>query len=113
RFTSTTAAVANKWTTTVLTFQDSVPPGVYAMLWSECQSTNGQAHRWIIPNQLWRPGLPSATALSNRLPYDLYQGIFGTMGVFRSTALPQLQVLANGADAAHEGYLAVTRIGGL
>lgn len=113
RFTSTTAAVANAWTTATITFTDTIPSGVYAAVLSECQSTNGIAHRWIFSNQLWRPGFPSYAALGSRHPYAISKGQFGSMGRFRSNDLPRLQVLANGADAAHEGYLHVVRVGNL
>jgi hypothetical protein len=113
RFTSTTAAVANKWTTAALTFADTIPSGVYAAVYSECQSTNAQAHRWIFSNQVYRPGFLSHSALTNRTPYSQQRGTFGTLGVFRSNDLPRLQVLVNGTDASHEGYLWVERVGDL
>lgn len=113
RFTSATAAVANKWSSVPITFTDTIPAGVYAMVLSECQSTNGQAHRWIFSNQYWRPGFPSYAALGSRQPYAIAKGQFGEMGRFRSNDLPRLQVLANGADAAHEGYAWCVKVGNL
>lgn len=113
RFTSTTAAVAFSWTTITLTFADTLPSGVYSMVQSECQSTNAVAHRWIISNQLYRPGHLSFAALGSRLPNAIGMGQLGQMGTFRSNDLPRLQVLANVADAAHEGYLWVQRVGNL
>lgn len=113
RWTSTTAAVANAWTTLSITFADTLPPGIYSMIFSEHFSTNGIAHRWNIPNQPWRPGYPSFATVGLRLPYAIAKGQFGQMGRFRSNALPTVQVLANGADAAHEGYLHVVRVGTL
>lgn len=112
-FTSTTTATANKWTTITYTLTDTLPSGVYTIFGSECQSTNGIAHRWIISNQVPRPGMLSFTALSQRLPYALAKGQLGAWGRFRSNDLPRLQVLCNGADAAHEGQLWVVRTGNL
>lgn len=113
RFTSTTAAVANAWSSVTITFLDTLPSGVYAMVLSECQSAQAIAHRWIISNQLHRPGFLSFTNLTDRMP-DLYAKCqFGVMGRFRSNDLPRLQVLCNGADAAHEGYLYAIRVGNL
>lgn len=111
RFTSTTAAVANTWTTLTIAFADTVPTGQYAMVLSECQSTNALAHRWIISNQYWRPGHLGFATLGSRLPYAISKGQFGLMGYFKSNDLPRLQVLANAADAAHEGYLYAIRTG--
>jgi hypothetical protein len=83
------------------------------MVMSECQSTNAIAHRWIIPNQIPRPGFPSFAALGSRLPYAMSSGQLGLMGSFRSNDLPRPQLLVNGTDNAHEGYLYVIRVGNL
>lgn len=113
RWTSTTAAVANAWTTVTVTFADTIPSGVYAVVLSEHQSTTGKAHRIIFSNQMWRPGFPSFTALSQRLPYAMSKGQFGSLGRFRSNDFPRIQVLCNTTDNAHEGYLYVVRVGNL
>jgi hypothetical protein len=113
RFTSTVAATANAWSSVSITFADTLPSGIYAMVLSECQSAQAIAHRWIISNQIPRPGFFSFTNLSDRLPDLIAKGQFGKMGTFRSNDLPRLQVLCNGADAAHEGYLHVVRVGNL
>ena len=113
RFTSTTAAVANAWTTLSLTFTDTIPAGVYAAVLSEHFSTTGTFHRWIFSNQEPRPGYVSFAAGSSRLPYAITKGQFGQMGRFRSNDLPRLQVLCNSTDSTHEGYLHVVRVGNL
>ena len=113
RITSTTAAVANTWTTCTITFADTLPTGQYAMLLSEHQSATAIAHRWIVSNQVWRPGFLSFTTLGQRIPYAMSKGQFGVMGVFKSNDLPRLQVLCTGTDAAHEVYLDVVRIGNI
>lgn len=113
RWTSSTTAAANAWTTATVTFADTLPSGVYQMVMSEAFSTNAQAHRWIIPNQLMRPGFLSFAANSSRLPYAMSLGQFGALGTFRSNDLPRPQVLCNGADNSHEGYLHVIKVGNL
>lgn len=113
RFTSTGAAVANTWTTVPITFADTIPAGLYQMNVSEHYSATAQFHRWIISNQVWRPGFPSFVATGARHPYAISKGQLGAMGVFRSNDLPRLQVLCTGTDATHTGYLTVTRIGNL
>lgn len=110
RFTSTTAAVANSWTTLTITLESSLPTGAFAMVGSECQSTNQFAHRWIFDEQIERPGFLSITGLGNRQFWESYRQPFGTMGRFTNVALPRLQVLANGADATHEGYLTLVKL---
>jgi hypothetical protein len=113
RFSSTTAAVANAWTSATISFLDVVPSGLYAAVQSECTSTNAIAHRWIFSNQQLRPGFISQANTTSRLPYEMTLDYFGLMGQFRSNDLPRLQVLCNAADAAHEGYLYVVRVGNL
>lgn len=113
RFTSTTAAVANTWTSLSLTWADTLPAGLYAMCLSEHSSATAQLHRWIISNQQQRPGYPSFLNGFSRHPYAIAKGQFGQMGVFRSNDQPRLQVLATGTDSTHTGYLHVTRVGNL
>lgn len=113
RFTSSGSAVANTWTTVTIATTDVLPSGIYTMVMSENESTNGIAHRWIFSNQLWRPGYPSNTSLTNRNPDMLRSGVFGAMGVFRSNDLPRLQVLCNSTDSTHEGYMWIMRTGNL
>lgn len=113
RWTSTTAAVANAWTSVTVTFADTLPSGIYTAVQSEHFSTNARAHRWIFSNQLYRPGCVSQAANSSRTPYAVGMGQFGVMGRFRSNDLPRAQVLVNGTDASHEGYLSVLRTGNL
>lgn len=113
RVTSTTAAVANAWTTIALTFETQLPAGTYSVIGSEMQSTNAIAHRYIFDNQYYRPGFLSLSALSGRNAFETYEYPFGEWGRFRTTNLPRCQVLCNGADAAHEGYLFVVKLTGL
>jgi uncharacterized protein YejL (UPF0352 family) len=113
RFTSTTAAAANAWSTVPITFSDTLPSGRFAVALSEVVSANAIAHRWIFSGQEYRPGFLSFTSAQNRHPYAIAKGQFGSLGTFRSVDLPRLQVLCNGADAAHTGWLHVVRIGDL
>ena len=110
RGTSTTAAVANAWTTLVVTFADILPAGNYVVIGGEVFSTNGIAWRAIYENQLWRPGGVSVNLLASRTHSMFYKGGLGVWGRFRSTRLPIIQVLANAADAVHEVYLDIIRV---
>lgn len=110
KWTSTTAATANAWTTVASTFADALPIGNYCIIGSEHFSTNAQAHRIIFPDQVYRPGMLSFASTGQRLPYAMGMYQFGVMGYFRSNAIPQLQVLCNGADAVHTGFLHVVRV---
>lgn len=113
RWTSTTAAVANAWTSIAITWQDTIPSGLYTLVLSEHISTNALAHRYILSNQISRPGLISMANDNSRFPYDWYNSALGTMGLFKSNDQPRVQVLCNAADAAHEGFAWVIRTGNI
>jgi hypothetical protein len=111
RASSTTAAVANAWTLLTLAFDDDLPNGEYAVIGLEHQSANGQGARLIFDQGFWRPGVPSITDLGNRPWGPAVSGELGVFGRFRNFQEPQVEVLCNAADAAHEVYLRVVRVG--
>lgn len=110
RFTSTTAATANKWSQLTVTWQDVLPAGQYAVVGLEHESANGQACRLIFNGQQFRPGTLSVTALANRQGAMFYGHRLGVFGRFLQTAMPIPEVLANAADASHEGYMEIVRV---
>lgn len=110
RGTSVTVAVANAWTLLVPVFDDVLPAGRYAVCGFNCISTNGQAARLIFEDQSYRPGSLSTTALGNiQHPY-FTKGVTGQWGTFNSYAMPNIEVLCNAADAAHEFYIDYVRL---
>lgn len=111
RFTGTTTLTANVWSDVTVTFADTLPNGQYTAVFSECQGTTQIAHRWIFDNQVPRPGFFGFATLGLRQPNPFYEGQLGVMGEFPSYSTPRLQVLANAADTAQEGYLWVIRTG--
>lgn len=111
RASSTTAAVANAWTTIALTFETGLPAGRYAIIDSDCQSTNAIAHRFMLDNQFERPGNMSITAVANRKADILTAQMLGKYGEFSTYSLPRCQVLCNSADNAHDLYISVVKIG--
>jgi len=110
RFTSTTAAVANTWTTVTATPDDSIGEGAYAIVGSEHFSANAIAHRMILNNDIRRPGGLSVGAIDRRGHLLNYPGNLGVWGRFRTTALPRFQVLCGAADATHEFFVSVIRL---
>lgn len=99
--TSTTAAVANAWTTVAYTLGQTLPEGVYAMLTSELISTTALYHRWTFWGQFYRPGNVSATSFNVLQSQSMPWLTKGLMGRFSNVTLPNLEVLAGAADAAH------------
>jgi len=113
RATSTMAAVTGAWTSVSLTWGDTIPAGTYALVLSECFSTNAIAHRWVLDGYFYRPGFLSGASNAIRLPDGINKGQFGQLGTFRSNNLPRLQVLCNGADNAHTAFAYAIKVGGL
>lgn len=110
RATATGTATANLWTTMSITMDDTLPPGRYAMLASEHISATGYAHRWIVPNQFYRPGNLSNITLGARANWWMTNRMMGAYGTFLNTVIPQLQVLCTAADASHTLFLQLVRV---
>lgn len=110
RGTSTTAATANAWSDITVTWADLLSQGEYAVIGMETQSTNGQASRLIFEDQTMRPGSISVSALANRTHKLFYKGALGVWGYMRSYRFPNVQVLANAADASHTVYMDLVRV---
>ncbi len=111
RGTSVTAAVTNAWTTLAVTWSDNLPQGKYAVVGLTVQSTNAIAARCNFPDQEERPGSVSIGALTDKQLAMFTKGGLGEWGQFNSFAMPDIQVLANVADAAHVVYLDIVKIG--
>jgi hypothetical protein len=105
RGTSTTPAVANAWTQIAVTWQNALPQGQYAVAGLQHQSANGQAARLIIQQLFYRPGCMSQALLTDIAHPYFFKGAMGQWGVFNNYAMPNVEVLCNAADAAHELYL--------
>lgn len=111
RITSTTAAVANSWTTISASYETQLPQGTYAVTNIEYQATNAMAIRAIFDGQFYRPGSLGTQALANRTSTWLSMSQMGVWGQFNTVTLPRLQVLNNSTDASHEIYMECSRVG--
>jgi hypothetical protein len=105
RGTSVTAAVANAWTLLTVTWQNQLPQGNYAATGLQHQSANAQAARFIFLGQYYRPGCMSLANLID-FGHPIFRlGYLGQWGTWRDNIMPNVEVLCNAADAAHELYL--------
>lgn len=109
--TSTTAAVSLAWTSLSITFDTTIPAGLYAIVGAQVVSTNALAHRFIFKDQIWRPGFLSVNAATARTAWDYYRGGMGQLGTFTTVTYPTMQVLCNGTDASHDVTWEIVRIG--
>lgn len=105
RGTSVTAAVANAWTLLTITWNNQLPQGNYAATGLQHQSANAQAARLIFLGQYYRPGSVSLANLTDYGHPIFRMGYLGQWGTWRDNIMPNIEVLCNGADAAHELYL--------
>lgn len=101
KFTSTTAASTTAWVVASLVAATTVPEGRYAMIASECISTNAIAHRWTFWGQFYRPGFPSTSSRANPQSPAVRDFRHGLMGRFSNVTLPNLEVYAGAADTSH------------
>lgn len=110
RVTSSTAAVANVWSSIPLTFDQSLPSGRYQLIGANLRSTNLQAFRFNFRGQAWRPGYIGSQAVGDKLPDFQEPGRMGVLGEFAHNLPPLVDVLANGADASYTGELTLIPI---
>jgi hypothetical protein len=108
--TSTTAAVANQWTTVTVTWDVSIPAGKYLVYGTQHQSTNAIAHRWNFRQMPQRPGFLSITSLTNISDPGWNVGAWGAVGTFDTQAYPFAEVFCNAADAAHDFVMRMVKV---
>lgn len=113
RITSTTAAVAAKWTNVALTFETSLPSGYWSVVGLNYQATHAIAARLIFPGMVWRPGYLGNAALGDQPMYEAFNGAFGECGRFVNDNPFQIEVLNTTTDNAHEFYVGIVQVGGL
>jgi hypothetical protein len=109
------AAVANNWTPSALTLQQTLRQGTYALVGAKVASTTCQLARFIFGNQGNRPGVVGCALPSSKDPMRgmFRYGRMGTFGLFDSQNPPQLELYCSVADAAavQYAYLDVIKVG--
>lgn len=109
RGTSTTAAVADTWTSLTMTWADILPQGEFAVLGLEVIGAGGIAGRLILEGQTWRPGCLAMATVGLQAPVIFRKGLLGDWGRFRSTSMPIPQVLCNTTTAVWTVYMDIVR----
>lgn len=111
RGTGTTTMVAGAWTQTAVTWQDTLPQGIFAVVGGNFIGTSCLAGRCIFEDQVDRPGgIGSSAADLNNEPMFMKGGL-GIWGRFNSNRMPNVEFLCNAADTAQEIYLDIIRVG--
>lgn len=111
RFTATITAVANAWTTGALTPDSTLPQGTYSVVGMDAFGTNLVLARLIFPGSFFRPGCLARNATGG-VPEEIFtDGSMGVYGSFKSVNLPNLEILATGANTAQTVFLDLVRTG--
>ena len=111
RGTSTTAAVANSWTELSVTWQNQLPAGRYAVVGGNGVSVGGIGFRFIIQDQLPRPGGLCTTQFVNQNWKGFSNGYLGNWGEFESFVMPGVEILNETTTADHTFYMTIAKIG--
>lgn len=110
RGTSTTAAVANTWTTLTTTWADSLPQGTYAVVGMRVTGVSEVAARLIFNDQIWRPGCLGSALVGNKGAGIFRNGGLGEWGRFRNDIMPRVQVLNVTTTAVHDIVLDIVQV---
>ena len=110
--TSTTAAVANTWTTLTTSWNRDLPPGMYAVTGGTIIGASDLAFRIIPPIGSTRPGWLACNN-AGILETDLaYGGQWGEWCRFTGETYPNIQVYCSTTTAAHEVVLELVPLSG-
>lgn len=105
RVTGAFAAVASTWTNGAITFSESLPSGVYALVGARMASATLQAFRFVFKGGMFRPGAIGVQAVSDLEDARFRRGGLGEWGRFQHNTPPSIDVLCTAADAAYAGEL--------
>jgi hypothetical protein len=111
RGTGTTTQTAGGWTVCAITWQDTLPTGMYACVGCEFVAATGVAGRLVFEDQVERPGGLAQTLATGNGPLMFRKGGLGIWGRFSGNRMPNVEMLSNAADTAQEIYLDLVRVG--
>lgn len=111
RGTAATTLVAGAWTGLTMTWQDTLPAGLYACIGASAFGATLLAVRFIFEDQWERPGVLGSSLLTSAGHPMFMKGGLGVLGRFNANRFPNVEALANAADTAQEIYMDFVRIG--
>jgi len=107
----TTTAAAGVWTQCPITWQDTLPAGIYAVVGLEFVGVTALAARVIFEDQVPRPGCVGSGLLATGSNDIFLGGRLGIWGRFNSNRMPNIEILCNAADTAQTVFLYFSRLG--
>lgn len=111
RGTATDTLVVGAWTDLTVTWEDSLPRGTYAIVGMVPFSAGAIAARFILDNQVLRPGGLGITTETNRTHPMFLNGGLGVWGTFDNEAFPDIEMLSAVADTAETIYMQYMKVG--
>ena len=111
RGTGTTTLTALGWTSTAITWSDSLPAGLYYCVGLHAISATCLAARLTFENQWERPGCVGISGPTAQERNYFTMGRMGVFGQFSSYRLPSVEFLAVSADTAETVFLDFIRVG--
>jgi hypothetical protein len=111
RGTAAGTLVVGGWTNVgAITWFNTLPQGVYAIVGAGFFSAGAIAGRFLIPGIPWRPGGPGIVTVTNRIAPLFRNGNLGVWGTFNNYALPGVEMLSGTADTVEEIYMDIMKI---
>lgn len=111
RGTGTTTVTAGAWSLCPITWQDTLPTGLYAVVGANFIGTTCIAGRLVFEEQWERAGGLGQSLTSGAGPKMFDKGGMGIWGRFNANRMPAVEFLCNAADTAQEIFLDFIRIG--
>lgn len=112
--TTTITAVSGSWVLGILTFNQALPVGKYAVVGMACVAANTVLARLVFTGENnFRPGCMVQKTYGSQYIEDWFRyGGMGLFGYFTNTTLPQLEILGDAAGAAAPTvYLDLVKVG--
>lgn len=111
RVTNATTLTANAWSNGALTFDQTLPPGEYAVVGAAFESAGLVAFRLVFPGGFFRPGGIGGDAPADIEVPGQRRGGWGEWGRFRHTTPPTVDFLSVSADSSQTGELDLIKVG--
>lgn len=109
RATSAVTTNVRTWSTTTITFDQTIAVGTYSIVGMDCIGANVIAARLILPGGGFRPGCLGRTTQATKPDLRFRKGYLGEWGTFTNTAPPSVQLLTSGAGVTQEIILDVIK----
>jgi len=110
RATATTTLTANAWSPCVITLDQQLEAGTYAIIGMRAQSAGAKAARLILQETASRPGVIAYDSNADIESPIFRNGNIGVFGTFTHNSIPQVEFLSLSADTVETVMLDIVKI---